>query len=241
MDFCVFFFFYSTIQVPPHFIWVPSPHSPSLSKKNLFKYDSSISPTILSAKKSPSIRPLIPPVTEHYLSGTLSLSPFTNLISENSMPSTSVTTTRSSSESLAQPTMSTFSSITSNKSITVPIPATESVTNTAFSIKSDAAHLSKTFTVLYPSVGFTKRSSPSSSEPHKLPIVSGHLEAITKSVAQIPPATSQSISGHKNVSTVPIVPLTPFTPTISPVNHSVSASRPHSTADGHGTPGKYDK
>ncbi|NXD35610.1 AGRG2 protein, partial [Copsychus sechellarum] len=87
----------------------------------------------------------------------------------------------------------------------------------------------------------TKHPSLSSSEPHKLPIVNGHLEAITTSVAQIPPATSQSISGHKNVSTVPIVPLTPFTPTISPVNHSVSASRPHSTADGHGTPGKYDK
>ncbi|NWS24973.1 AGRG2 protein, partial [Polioptila caerulea] len=87
---------------------------------------------------------------------------------------------------------------------------------------------------------FTKHSSLSSSEPHKLPIVNRHLETITKSVAQIPPATSQPISGHKNVSTVPIVPLTPFTisltPTVSPVNHSVSASRPHSTADGHGTP-----
>ncbi|NXH51598.1 AGRG2 protein, partial [Rhabdornis inornatus] len=83
---------------------------------------------------------------------------------------------------------------------------------------------------------FTKHPSLSSSEPHKLPIVNHHPEAITKSVAQIPPATSQTISGHKNVSTVPIVPLTPFTPTISPVNHSVSASRPHSTADGHGTP-----
>ncbi|NXB46531.1 AGRG2 protein, partial [Leucopsar rothschildi] len=83
---------------------------------------------------------------------------------------------------------------------------------------------------------FTKHSSLSSSEPHRLPIVNRHPEAITKSVAQIPPATSQTISGHKNVSTVPIVPLTPFTPTISPVNHSVSASHPHSTADGHGTP-----
>ncbi|NXR57814.1 AGRG2 protein, partial [Rhadina sibilatrix] len=86
---------------------------------------------------------------------------------------------------------------------------------------------------------FTKHSSLSSSEPHKLPIINHHFEAVTKSVAQIPPATSQRISGHKNVSTVPIVPLTPFTisltPTVSPVNHSVSASRPHSTADGHGT------
>ncbi|NXQ46698.1 AGRG2 protein, partial [Catharus fuscescens] len=105
------------------------------------------------------------------------------------------------------------------------------------SLTAEELQIYKTFTVLSPSVGFTKHSSPSSSEPHKLPIVSGHLEAITKSAAQIPPATSQSISGHKNVSTVPIVPLTPFTPTISPVNHSVSASRPHSTADGHGTPG----
>ncbi|NXA95262.1 AGRG2 protein, partial [Melanocharis versteri] len=91
---------------------------------------------------------------------------------------------------------------------------------------------------------FTKHSSLSSSEPHKLPIVNHHFEAITKSVAQIPPATSQPISGHKNISTVPIVPLTPFTisltPTVSPVNHSVSASHPHSTADGHRTPGKYD-
>ncbi|NXR75470.1 AGRG2 protein, partial [Pycnonotus jocosus] len=86
---------------------------------------------------------------------------------------------------------------------------------------------------------FTKHSSPSS-EPHKLPIVNRHFEAITESVAQIPPATSQPISAPKNISTIPIVPLTPFTisltPTVSPVNHSVSASRPHSTADGHGTP-----
>ncbi|RMC06393.1 hypothetical protein DUI87_15827 [Hirundo rustica rustica] len=91
-------------------------------------------------------------------------------------------------------------------------------------------------------LGFTKHSSLPSSEPHKLPIVNHQFEAITKSVAQIPPATSQPIAARKNVSTVAIVPLTPFTisltPTASPVNHSVSASRPHSTADGHGTPGK---
>ncbi|OWK63755.1 G-protein coupled receptor 64 [Lonchura striata] len=103
---------------------------------------------------------------------------------------------------------------------------------------SNAAHLNKTFTILSPSVGYTKHSSLSSSEPHKLPIVNQHFEATTKSVAQIPPASSQP--GHKNISTVPIVPLTPFTisltPTVSPVNHSVSASHPHSTADGHGTP-----
>ncbi|XP_030802523.1 adhesion G-protein coupled receptor G2 isoform X2 [Camarhynchus parvulus] len=229
-----------TIQVPPHFIWVPSPHSPSLPKKTFLK--SFIPPTMLSAKQSSTIRPLIPPYTEIYFSGTLSTSPLTSPLSENSMPSTSVTTTRSSSESLAQPTMPTFSSITSNKSITVPIPATKSVTNTAFSIKSDAALLNKTVTILSPSVAYTKHSSLSSSEPHKLAILNRPFEAITDSVAQIPPASNQPISAHRNVSTVPIVPLTPFTisltPTASPVNRSVSASRPHSTADGHGTPGK---
>ncbi|XP_041255928.1 adhesion G-protein coupled receptor G2 isoform X1 [Onychostruthus taczanowskii] len=231
-----------TIQVPPHFIWVPSPRSPSLPKKTSLKSNSFIPPTVLSAKQSPTIRPLIPPFTEIYVSGALSTSPLTSPFSENSMPSTSVTTTRSSSESLAQPTMPTFASVTSNKSITVPIPATKSVTNAAFSIKSDAVHLNKTVTILSPSVEYTKHSSLSSSEPHKLPIVNSPFEAITKSVAQIPPASSQPISGPKNVSTVPIVPLTPFTisltPTASPVNHSVSVSRPHSTADGHETPGK---
>ncbi|NXJ26034.1 AGRG2 protein, partial [Dicrurus megarhynchus] len=97
---------------------------------------------------------------------------------------------------------------------------------------------------MYKTECFTKHSALSSSEPHKLPIIDRHFEATTKTVAQIPPATTQLISGSKNISTVPIVPLTPFTisltPTASPVNHSVSASRPHSTADGHGTPGKYD-
>ncbi|XP_014106864.1 PREDICTED: adhesion G-protein coupled receptor G2 isoform X2 [Pseudopodoces humilis] len=231
-----------TIQVPPHLIWVPSSHSPSLSKKTFLKSNSFFPPTILSAEQSPTIRPLIPPFTEIYFSGTLSTSPLTDPLSENSVPSTSVTTTHSSSESLAQPTMPTFSFITSNKSITVPIPATKSVTNAAFSIKSDTALLNKTFTILPPSGGFTKHSSLSSSEPHKLPIVNHHFEAITRSVAQIPPIPSQPISHPKNVSTVPIVPLTPFTisltPTASPGNHSVSASHPHSTADGHGTPGK---
>ncbi|KAL9866622.1 adhesion G-protein coupled receptor G2 isoform 3-T3 [Geothlypis trichas] len=231
-----------TIQVPPHFIWVPSPHSPSLPKKTFLKSNSFIPPTVLSTKQSSTFRPLMAPYTEIYFSGTLSTSPLTSPLSENSMPSTSVTATRSSSEPLAQPTMPTFSSITSNKSITVPIPATKSITNTAFSIKSDAAHLNKTVTILSPSVGYTKHSSFSSSEPHKLAILNRPFEAITDSVAQIPPASNQPISAHRNVSTVPIVPLTPFTisltPTASPVNRSVSASRPHSTADGHGAPGK---
>ncbi|XP_063248985.1 adhesion G-protein coupled receptor G2 isoform X2 [Prinia subflava] len=224
-----------TIQVPPHLIWVPSPHSPSHSKKTFLKSNSFIPPTILSAKQSPTIRPLISSLTEIYFSGTLSTSPLTNPLSENSMPSTSVTTTHSSSKSLAQPTMPTFSSITSNKSITVPVPATKSVTNAAFSIKSEAAHLHKASTILPHSVGFTEHSSPYSSEPHKLPIVNRQFEAVTKSVVQIPPAPSQPLSGPKNVSTVPIVPLTPFTISLTP---TVSASRPHSTADGHGTPGK---
>lgn len=244
MDFCTFFFFYSSIQVPPHLIWVPSSHS-HLSKKTSLTSNSFITPTVLSAKQSPTIRQLISPLTEIYFPGTLSTSPLTNPLSENSMPSTSVTTTHSSSESVAQPTMPTLSSITSKKSITVPIPATKSVTNAAFLIKSGAAHLNKTSTILSPSVGFTKHSSLSSSEPHKVPIVNRHFEAITESAAQIPPAASPPVAGLKNVSTVPIVPLTPFTisltPTVSPVNRSVSASRPHSTADGHGTPGKYDK
>ncbi|NXO31491.1 AGRG2 protein, partial [Cisticola juncidis] len=81
---------------------------------------------------------------------------------------------------------------------------------------------------------FTKHSSPYSSEPHKLPIVNRQFEAITKSNVQIPPAPSQPLFGPKNVSTVPIVPLTPFTVPLTP---TVSASRPHSTADGRGTPG----
>ncbi|NXC34602.1 AGRG2 protein, partial [Campylorhamphus procurvoides] len=90
---------------------------------------------------------------------------------------------------------------------------------------------------------FTKHSALSSSElPHTLPIVNRHFGAITQSVAQIPPAATQPVSGNKNISTVPILPLTPFTisltPTVTPVNHSVSASRPHSTVDGHGSAGK---
>lgn len=225
--------------MPPHSIWIPSRHSLPLPKKTFLKSNSFIPPTMLSAKQSPTIRPLIPPFTGTYFSGTLSASSLADPLSETSVSSATVTTTRSSSESPAQPTMQTFSSITSNKSITVPVPATKSVTYAAFSIKSDAAHLNKTFTILSPSVGFTKHPSLlSSSEPHKLPIINRDSEPITKSIAQIPPAISQPIYGHKNVSTVPIVPLTPFTISLTP---TVSASRPHSTADGHGTPGKYDK
>uniref|UniRef100_A0A8B9ML28 Adhesion G-protein coupled receptor G2 n=1 Tax=Accipiter nisus TaxID=211598 RepID=A0A8B9ML28_9AVES len=239
-----------TIQVPPHSIWVPFPRSPSLPKKTSPKSNTFISPTMLSTKQSPTIRPLIPPFTEISFSGTLSPSPTTNLLSESSttsatetsVSSTSVTTILSSSESLAQPTMPTFSSIASNKPVTISMPATKSVTNAAFSIKSDAAYLSKPVTIISPSVGFTKHSAVSSSElPPKPSIAIPPFETTTKSVAQIHPATdsTQPISGNKNVTTAPILPLTPFTitltPTVSPINQPVSASHPHSTADGHGS------
>ncbi|NXJ36439.1 AGRG2 protein, partial [Ciconia maguari] len=89
---------------------------------------------------------------------------------------------------------------------------------------------------------FTKHSTvPSSELPPKPPIAIPPFETTTKSVAQIHPATdsTQPISGNKTVTTAPILPLTPFTitltPTVSPINHSVSASHPHSTADGHGS------
>ncbi|NXW33655.1 AGRG2 protein, partial [Phaetusa simplex] len=88
----------------------------------------------------------------------------------------------------------------------------------------------------------TKHSAVSSSElPLKHPIVIPRFETTTKPVAQSHPATDSTvaISHNKNITTGPILPLTPFTitltPTVSPVNHSVSASHPHSTADGHGS------
>ncbi|NWU63224.1 AGRG2 protein, partial [Pterocles burchelli] len=88
----------------------------------------------------------------------------------------------------------------------------------------------------------TKHSAVSSSElPPKPPLAIPPFETTTKSVAQTHPATDsiQSISGNKNTTAASVLPLTPFTitltPTVSPVNHSVSASHPHSTADGHGS------
>ncbi|XP_010146150.1 PREDICTED: G-protein coupled receptor 64-like, partial [Eurypyga helias] len=239
-----------TIQVPPHSIWVPFSHSPSLPKKTSPKSKTFISPTLLSTKKSPTVRPLIPPVTEISFSGTPSASSATDSLSETSatlttetpLSPTVVTTTLSSSESLAQPTMPTFPSIASNKFVTASTPETKSVTNAAFSIKSDAAHLSKPITVISPSVSFTKHSAVSSSElPSKPPVAIPPFVTTTESVAQIHPATdsAQSISGNKSVTPAPILPLTPFTitlmPTVSPVNHSVSASHPRSTPDGHGS------
>ncbi|XP_074461571.1 adhesion G-protein coupled receptor G2 isoform X1 [Larus michahellis] len=237
-----------TIDMPPHSIWVPFRRSP-LRKKTSRKSNTFVSPTTLSSKQSPTIRPLIPPFTEIYFSGTLSVSPTTNPLSETSttsttetsVSSTSVTTTLPSSASVAQPTMPTFPSIASNKSVTISTPATKSVTNAGFSIKSDAAYLTKPITIISPSVNFTKHSAISSSElPLKHPIVIPGFETSTKPVAQIHPATDSTvpISHNKNITAGPILPLTPFTitltPTVSPVNHSVSASHPHSTADGHG-------
>ncbi|KFQ09995.1 G-protein coupled receptor 64, partial [Haliaeetus albicilla] len=121
------------------------------------------------------------------------------------------------------------------------------------SLTAEELQMYKPVTIISPSVGFTKHSAVSSSElPPKPSIAIPPFETTTKSVAQIHPATdsTQPISGNKNVTTAPILPLTPFTitltPTVSPINQSVSASHPHSTADGHGSlpngsTGKYDK
>ncbi|KFQ92406.1 G-protein coupled receptor 64, partial [Nipponia nippon] len=120
------------------------------------------------------------------------------------------------------------------------------------SLTAEELQMYKPITIISPSIGFTKHSAVSSSElPSKPPIAIPPFETTTKSVVQIHPATdsTQPISGNKNATTAPILPLTPFTitltPTVSPVNHSVSASHPHSTADGHGSlpngsTGKYD-
>ncbi|KFP40423.1 G-protein coupled receptor 64, partial [Chlamydotis macqueenii] len=110
------------------------------------------------------------------------------------------------------------------------------------SLTAEELQMYKPFTIISPSVGFTNHSTVSSSElPPKHPIATPHFESTTKSVAQIHPPrdSTQPISVKKNVTTVPLLPLTPFTitltPTVSPVNHSVSASHPHSTANGHGS------
>ncbi|NXQ90624.1 AGRG2 protein, partial [Nyctibius grandis] len=110
------------------------------------------------------------------------------------------------------------------------------------SLTAEELQMYKPITIISPSVGFTNHSAVSSSElPPKAPIAIPPFETTTKSVAQIQPATdsTQPISGNKNTTTAPILPLTPFTitltPTVSPINHSVSASHPHSTADGHGS------
>ncbi|XP_021264928.1 adhesion G-protein coupled receptor G2 isoform X2 [Numida meleagris] len=239
-----------TIELPPHPIWVPFSHSSSHKKTAISSLKSSafLSPTVVSAKRTPTVGPLIPPFTENSFSETLSTSPTANPLSETfttatSLSSTTDTTTYSSTESLAQPTKPTFPSVASNKSVTTIVsstPATKSISNVALSIKSDAAYISKPITVISPAVNFTKPTAVSPSElPPKPPISVPPSETTINSVAQIPLATDsiRPISGNKNITTAPIFPLTPFTitPAVSPVKHSVSASHPHSTADGHGS------
>ncbi|XP_069730465.1 adhesion G-protein coupled receptor G2 isoform X3 [Phaenicophaeus curvirostris] len=236
-----------TIQVPSHSLWVPLHHSPSHPKNTSPKYNTSISPPMLFTEQSTTVRPLTPPFRDITFSEALSTSPNTDPFSETSTVSTtetsvsftSVTTTLSSSESLAQPTMTTFPSIASNKFVTISTPATKPVTNAASSVKTDAAYLSKPVTRISPSVGFTKHSAVSSSElPPKHPVAIPPIESTTKPDAQIDLNTysTQPVS-DKNIATAPILPLTPFTitlsPTVSPVNHSISVSHPPPTADGH--------
>ncbi|KFP73262.1 G-protein coupled receptor 64, partial [Apaloderma vittatum] len=110
------------------------------------------------------------------------------------------------------------------------------------SLTADELKMYKPMKTISPSVGFTKNSSVSSSElPPKPSVAITPFESTTKSVAQIhtPRDSTQPVSGNKAVTAAPILPPTPFTitltPTVSPINHSVSASHPHSTADGHGS------
>ncbi|XP_042724173.1 adhesion G-protein coupled receptor G2 isoform X1 [Lagopus leucura] len=239
-----------TIELPPHPIWIPSSHSPPHKKTAFSSLKSSafLSPTVVSAKRTPTIRPLIPPFTENSFSETLSTSSTANPLSETfttatSLSATTDTTTYSSTESFAQQIMATFPSIAFNKSVTTvlsSIPATKSISNVALSIKSDATYISKPITIISPAVNFTKPSAVSPSElPPKPPIAIPPFETTTSSFAQIPLSTdsTQPISDNRNITTAPVLPLTPFsiTPTVSPVKHSVSAPHPHSTAGGHGS------
>ncbi|XP_072191938.1 adhesion G-protein coupled receptor G2 isoform X2 [Excalfactoria chinensis] len=237
------------IELPPDPIWVPSSHSLPPHKKTTIsslKSSAFLSPTVVSAKQTPTIRPLIPPFTENIFSETLSTPSTANPLSETfttatSLSSTTDTTTYSSTESLAQHTMATFLSIVYNKSFTTILsstPATKSISNVALSIKSDTTYISKPITIISPAVNFTKPTAVSPSElPPKPPIAIPPFETTTSFVAQIPLATDSTQQIIDNFTTVPIFPLTPFsvTPTVSPVKHSVSASHPRSTADGHGS------
>ncbi|XP_015741740.1 adhesion G-protein coupled receptor G2 isoform X2 [Coturnix japonica] len=237
------------IELPPDPIWIPSSHSLPTHKKTAvssLKSSAFLSPTVISAKQTPTIIPLIPPVTENIFSETLSTSSTADPLSETfttatSLSSTTDTTTYSSTESLAQHTMATFLSIVSNKSVTTILsstPATKSISNVALSIKSDTTYISKPITIISPAVNFTKPTAVSPSElPPKPPIAIPPFETTTSSIAQIPLPTDLTQQISDNITAVPILPLTTFsvTPTVSPVKHSVSASHPHSTADGHGS------
>ncbi|XP_025922959.1 adhesion G-protein coupled receptor G2 isoform X3 [Apteryx rowi] len=233
-----------TIQVSSHSIWPPfslTPFPPKRTAIPSLTSNTFLSPTMLSTKQDPLIRPLTASFTEISASGTLSTSPTTSPLSEPSttfttapsLPSTSVTTTLSSSESFAQSAMPTFPST----------PASKSGTNVALSIKSDAIYPRKPVRTISPAVSFTKPTTVSSSElPPTPPIAIPPSETTTRYITQIHPATDSTkpISINKSVTTAPILPFTPFTtssiPTVSPVKHSVSASsHPHSTDDGHGS------
>ncbi|XP_065597430.1 adhesion G-protein coupled receptor G2 [Cyrtonyx montezumae] len=239
-----------TIELPPHPIWIPFSHSPSPHKKSAvssLKSSAFLSPTVISAKRTPTIRPLIPPFTENPFSETLYTSPTVDPLTETfttaTSSSTTDSTTYSSTESLATPTMPTFPSVAFNKSVTAILsstPATKSISNVALSIKSDATYKSKPITIISPAVDFTKPTAISPSElPPKPPIAVPLFETTTNSIAQIPLTTdlTQHISDNENMTKAPILPLTPFTitPTVSTVEHSVSASHPYSTAGGHGS------
>ncbi|NXL93900.1 AGRG2 protein, partial [Alectura lathami] len=110
------------------------------------------------------------------------------------------------------------------------------------SLTAEELKMYKPITIISPAVNFTKPTTVSSSElPSKPPIAIPPWVTTTESAAQIPPATdfSQSTSDDINITAAPILPLTAFTitltPTVSPVKHSVSASHPHSAADGLGS------
>ncbi|KAM9389949.1 adhesion G-protein coupled receptor G2 [Phaethornis superciliosus] len=239
-----------TIRVPPYSIWVPFTPFPSLPKKTAPISNTFISPPTLSTKQSSTVIPLMPPFTENYFTGTVSTSPTTSPLSETSatpttetaVSSTSITTTLFSSETFAEHTTPTFPSTASDKSVTVPTPATKPATTAAFSTKSHTSYFSKPITIISPSVGFSKHSAiPSSEISPKPPIAITPFETTTKSVAHLATESTQPISGNKKVTTAPMqhLPLPPFTvtltPTVSPISHSVSASHPHPTADSHGS------
>ncbi|NXJ07399.1 AGRG2 protein, partial [Odontophorus gujanensis] len=108
------------------------------------------------------------------------------------------------------------------------------------SMTAEELKMYKPITIISPAVDFTKPTAVSPSElPPKPPIAIPLFETTTNSIAQIPLTTdsTQPISDNKNMTKAPILPLTPFTitPTVSAVEHSVSASHPYSTAGGHGS------
>ncbi|NXO05341.1 AGRG2 protein, partial [Rhinopomastus cyanomelas] len=107
------------------------------------------------------------------------------------------------------------------------------------SMTAEELQLYKPVTTISPSVGFPKHSAVSPSElPPKPSEAIPYLETTTKPEALIHAATdsTQLTSGNNTLTTAPVLPLSPFTitltPSVTPVNHSISASHPHSAADG---------